>query len=50
MAAASQISPSQYSKLFVCELNPKVPVLGFLGLFAVFQEAIMGSPIIKDNP
>lgn len=42
--------PSQYSRLFVCRLKPKVPGFGFFGLSGVFQEAMVGRPIIIDKP
>lgn len=50
MPASNQDVPSQYSKLFVSELNPIVPFLGFLGLFLVSHDSIAGKPSIIDKP
>ncbi len=50
MDAANQEDPSQYSKLFVSVLKPRVPLFGFLGLFFLSQEAIFGKPSIMDKP
>lgn len=48
--AVSQEDPSKYSKALVCELNPNMPRWASLGLPLVFQEVILGRPVITDKP
>ena len=50
IGATNQLDPFQYSKFFVCRLNPKVPDVAFLGLSAVFHVIIVGRPTIRDKP
>ena len=49
-ASTIQTAPVKYSKFFVSKLYPSVPFLGDGGLPALFQVAILGSPIMVESP